>query len=102
MGPTVNALRPGMRVRDPDGCEVGWVERVQVRASDEREAATSLMQVVADALAGASSRPAVDEDLEVRIVRDAHQGGRWVRARDLDQVADDVLLLAVAWDCLAP
>ena len=97
----MKALRPGMRVRDPDGYEVGWVERVQVRAADERDAATSLMQVVADALGGASSHPARDEDLEVRIVGDGHQGGRWVGARDIGLVGDDVLLLAVSWDCLA-
>lgn len=94
------ALRPGMRVRDPDGNDVGWVERVQVRACDGREAARSLMQVVADALDGASSRAADGEDLTLRIVGNGHRGGRWADARDIRHVGEDGLLLAVAWDSL--
>jgi hypothetical protein len=65
----------------------------------------SLMQVVADVLAGAPSRAvhasSVGDRVAVRIAGDGRRGDRWARVPEIGDVRGDALLLAVPWESLS-
>lgn len=93
-------VRAGMRVVDAAGDGVGTVVGVGVMdVNDARDAATSLMQVLADGLTGSPTRDAEAAARPPLLTIAGHDGGhRPASGVQVGAVTGDVVHLVVRWD----